>query len=56
MIAASEENGYRTNVEGIFAAGDIVNGGKTVVHAVAAGKEAAESIDEYLTSKKEGAK
>lgn len=56
LVATSEEKGYRTNVEDIFAAGDVVNGGKTVVHAVAAGKEAAESIDEYLTSKKEGAK
>lgn len=42
-----------TNMEGIFAAGDIVNGGKTVVEAVAQGKSVAESIMKYL-SKKEG--
>lgn len=34
--------------EHIFAAGDIVNGGKTVVEAVAGGKEAASAIMEYL--------
>lgn len=42
-----------TNIDGIFAAGDIVNGGKTVNEAVAAGKNVAESIIKYLT-KKEG--
>lgn len=34
-----------------FAAGDIVNGGKTVVEAVAAGKEAAEAMVAYLEKK-----
>ena len=34
-----------------FAAGDIVNGGKTVVEAVAAGKEAAAAMAEYLEKK-----
>ena len=34
-----------------FAAGDIVNGGKTAVEAVAAGKEAAASIIAYLDKK-----
>ena len=34
-----------------FAAGDVVNGGKTVVEAVAAGKEAAESILKFLDKK-----
>jgi dihydropyrimidine dehydrogenase (NAD+) subunit PreT len=53
-INADPEKGA-TNVEGIFAAGDIVNGGKTVVEAVAQGKDAADSIMEYLM-KKEGAK
>ena len=38
----------KTNVAKVFAAGDIVNGGKTVVEAVAAGKEAAAAIIEYL--------
>lgn len=34
--------------ENIFAAGDIINGGKTIVEAVAGGKEAAVAIIEYL--------
>jgi dihydropyrimidine dehydrogenase (NAD+) subunit PreT len=53
-IACDLNKGF-TNEEGIFAAGDIVNGGKTVVEAVAAGKSVAESIMSYL-SKKEGVK
>ena len=40
-----------TDVEKIFAAGDIVNGGKTVVEAVAAGKVAAASMIAYLEKK-----
>lgn len=51
-IACDLNKGF-TNIEGIFAAGDIVNGGKTVVEAVATGKSVAESIMNYL-SKKEG--
>ena len=43
---AAEEG--KTNVAKVFAAGDIVNGGKTVVEAVAAGKEAAAAIVAYL--------
>ena len=40
-----------TDVEKIFAAGDIVNGGKTDVEAVAAGKVAAASMIAYLEKK-----
>lgn len=47
----STEN-CRTNVEDIFAAGDIVQGDKTVVQAVALGKLAGESIDSYLAGTK----
>ena len=57
------EKGYiaarkgRTGKPGVFAAGDIVNGGKTVVEAVAAGKEAADSIVQFLQKKsKKGVK
>ena len=35
-----------------FAAGDIANGGKTVVEAVKEGKEAASAIMKYLETKK----
>ena len=38
--------GYATEVEGVFAAG-----GRSVVHAMAAGTKAAESIDTYLSKK-----
>jgi len=41
---------FRTNVEGIFAGGDVVNGGDTVVTAISHGKKAAQSIHEYLTT------
>ena len=37
-----------TSVEGIFCGGDAVVGGGTVIEAVAAGKEAAISIDRYI--------
>jgi len=43
---------YRTNIEGIFAGGDVVNGGDTVVTAIRHGRDAAESIHEYLTTGK----
>ncbi|AYE35595.1 FAD-dependent oxidoreductase [Clostridium septicum] len=50
---------YKTNIEGIFASGDITEGDKTVVFALKEGKEAAKAIDNYLRkadSRKEGAK
>ena len=53
LVAANDAWG--TDVEDIFAAGDIVNGGNTVVQAVADGKVAADSIAAFVT-KKEGAK
>ncbi|MCL6557936.1 MAG: FAD-dependent oxidoreductase, partial [Firmicutes bacterium] len=37
-----------TNVPGVFAGGDVVTGPKTVVEAIAAGAQAAESIERYL--------
>ncbi len=37
-----------TNVPGVFAGGDAVSGPATVIEAIAAGKEAAISIDRYL--------
>ncbi|MFT8348864.1 FAD-dependent oxidoreductase [Clostridium saccharoperbutylacetonicum] len=41
--AASE-----TSVKGIFAAGDVVTGTKSVISAIAAGRKSAEEIDKYL--------
>jgi len=37
-----------TNIEGVFAGGDVVSGPATVIQAIAAGKRAALSIDRYL--------
>ena len=48
-IAAKK--GGKTNCKGVFAAGDIVNGGKTIVEAVAEGKEAAAQVLAYLERK-----
>jgi glutamate synthase (NADPH/NADH) small chain len=44
-------NASATNVIGIFAGGDCVNGGKEVVDAVQAGKEGAASIIKYLSER-----
>jgi NADPH-dependent glutamate synthase beta subunit-like oxidoreductase len=38
-----------TSVEGVFAGGDAASGGKTVVQAVADGKLAAKSINDFLS-------
>ena len=40
-----------TNVEGVFAAGDIVRGASLVVWGIRDGREAAISIDKYLENK-----
>jgi len=40
----------RTSKRGVFAGGDIVTGGATVILAMGAGRKAAVSIHEYLTS------
>jgi dihydropyrimidine dehydrogenase (NAD+) subunit PreT len=44
-------NASTTNLKGVFAGGDCVNGGKEVVDAVQAGKEGAASIIEYLSER-----
>ena len=41
-----------TSVPGVFAGGDILNGPKSVVHALSAGKKAAQSIHEYITGRR----
>lgn len=41
----------QTTREGVYAAGDVVSGAKTVVEAVAATKHVAEEIDEYIKNK-----
>ena len=39
-----------TSVDGVFAAGDVVTGSKTVVHAVAAAKQVARNMIEYMSA------
>jgi len=40
-----------TTVAGVFAAGDVVHGSNTVVHAVDEAKRAAEAIVNYINEK-----
>lgn len=46
-IKADPVNG-KTNIEGVFAGGDIVTGAATVILAMGAGKNAAKAMDEYI--------
>jgi len=48
-VVADPETG-RTGKVGVFAGGDIVTGGATVILAMGAGRRAAASIDDYLTT------
>jgi len=43
-------NGAATNIAGVFAGGDCVNGGKEVVDAVQAGKDGAAAILKYIAT------
>ncbi len=43
----------KTNLEGVYAGGDIVTGSATVISAMGAGKRAATEIDNYLTKKRQ---
>ncbi len=45
---ATEEGSYRSNVEGIFTAGDMHRGQSLVVWAIAEGKACAREVDDYL--------
>jgi glutamate synthase (NADPH/NADH) small chain len=45
-----DEATMKTSKEGVFAGGDIVTGGATVILAMGAGRKAAKAIDEYLKS------
>jgi len=46
-----DEATMKTSKEGVFAGGDIVTGGATVILAMGAGRKAAKAIDEYLNKK-----
>jgi heterodisulfide reductase subunit A-like polyferredoxin len=45
---AVDPDTLQTNIPGVFAGGDAVTGPATIIEAIAAGKEAAESIDLFL--------
>ncbi len=45
-----DEATMKTSKEGVFAGGDIVSGGATVILAMGAGKKAASAINDFLTS------
>jgi len=47
-----DEETMKTSKEGVFAGGDIVTGGATVILAMGAGRKAAKAINEYLQSSK----
>ena len=42
------DDNYMTTRPGVFAAGDVVTGAKTVVHAVEGAKKAAEAMMKYM--------
>ncbi|MFP4527878.1 MAG: NADPH-dependent glutamate synthase [Candidatus Kapaibacterium sp.] len=44
-----DEKTMKTNKKGVFAGGDIVTGGATVILAMGAGRTAAKAIDEFLS-------
>lgn len=46
----ADENTQKTTRQGVFAGGDIVTGSTTVILAMGAGRRAAKSIHEYLTT------
>jgi len=47
LIKLNSKN-FQTNIEGVFACGDIISGPLSVVYAIASGKEAAQQIDKFL--------
>ena len=42
------KSGFKTSVEGVYTAGDVITGTKSVILAIAGGREAAEKIDVVL--------
>lgn len=44
------DDNLMTNIEGVFAGGDAISGGATVIRALGDGREAAQSVHEYLNN------
>ena len=45
---ATEKSGYKTSVDGVFTAGDVITGTRFLIDAIAGGREVAELMDQYL--------
>jgi homotetrameric NADPH-dependent glutamate synthase len=52
VIEVDEE--LRTSIDGVYAGGDAISGGATVIQALGEGREAAKSIHEYLCARASG--
>lgn len=50
-VIGVEMGTFKTSREGVFAAGDVISGGATVIEAMGGGKKAARAIDHYLQRK-----
>ena len=49
VTVSADEKSFKTSIDGVFAAGDVINKGPDIaVRAIAGGKNAARSIDCYL--------
>ncbi len=48
------DDNMATNIDGVFAAGDAISGGSTVIQALGEGRKAAEAISVYLSDKGDG--
>ena len=46
------DNNLQTSIPGVFAGGDVMRGGATVILAMGDGRDAAIAIDKYLSEKK----
>jgi glutamate synthase (NADPH/NADH) small chain len=44
------DDNFMTSVDGVFAAGDVVSGASLVVRAIAAGRQMADGVNNYLNS------
>jgi glutamate synthase (NADPH/NADH) small chain len=51
-LVATRPDSQATSLEGVFAGGDLVNGGTTAVQAVAEGMKAADEIDRTLAARR----
>ena len=53
LAATDGEQAYQTNVDKVFAAGDVRRGQSLVVWAIREGRQCARAVDEFLMGKSE---